>query len=202
MEMKKITLLLSAILFIGFILGACSEEKALVEKEPVEDVAAVVETPEEEVKEEEPKEEITEPAKTAEDETDAATEVKFNYENSQVGVQEGVGETLENVNTILVSGNNHAFKMDQIKSWFSDFEGSDAVLDEYLAILTKNGLTEKDLTERNSKTDKIVEGPDNVWTLDLTQTGSNGSKTVVTKWNITAQPGPTGDLVIDINSIK
>lgn len=116
--MKKITLVLSALLFIGLIFGACSEEESVIEKEPVEEVAVATEAPIEEVKEE-----LTELAKTVEDETDAATDVKFNYENSQVGVQEGVGETLENVNTILVSGNNHAFKMDQIKSWFLILKG-------------------------------------------------------------------------------
>jgi len=198
MEMKKITLVLSVLLFIGSLLGACSEKEVIIDKVPEEEkVAAVTETPKIEVKEE-----LNEEVETTTSTENVSTDLKLNYENNLVGIQDGVLETLENINTILISGTNHSWKGTEIKAWFYDYDGSNAKVDEYIALLAEKGIMEKDLTDRYTKTLNVVEGPDKVWTLDLEKSGNAKGQTIKHIWNITAQPGPTGDLVININSIK
>lgn len=186
-------------------MAACSDDKEpAVEKEPEEVTEPVVVEPTEVTEPvEEPAEVVEEPAVVEEPKEEGTAAATLKYENSESAVQDGIMDTLENINTILVSGENHSFTIEVIKGWFSDFEGSDAQLDVYLAKLAEQGLTEKDLTDRHS-TFKVIEkgSNDTTWNIELEMTGTAGAKKVVTLWKIIAQPGPTGDLVIDITEIK
>lgn len=42
----------------------------------------------------------------------------------------------------------------------------------------------------------------NVWNVEFELAELAGAKKATTHWNIIAQPGPKGDLVIDITEIK
>lgn len=197
--MKKYVLS-SLMLLAMMMMTACNEEKSSakeiekeveVAKEPVDKEVVV----QEEVIEEEVVEEETE-------ETVDTKSVKLNYENTSASVQSEIAKKLAMVRGALTLQEKSPWTLETIKTWFSDFEGSDDVLDVYLAIIEEKGLVLTSNNQGGIYIKKIDETDKNIWSAEIEYTDIEGNLTVETYWNVVASPNAEGNLVIDITEIK
>ena len=201
--MKKYVLAMLMIV-VMMIMAACSEEAEPTTdiKEPETKVAETTDVKESETKEEESIV-VEEPKEEEEDSTEvSASNTPLNYDNTENGVKSEVMDILGDVSVILASGDKHSFTLDEIKSWFSDFDGSNKQLDVYLVKIAEQNLNALEVMNSHNVFKEMKMDEKNVWDIELEKTGTKDGKTVVTNWSIIAQPGPKGDLVIDINEIK
>lgn len=194
--MKKYLLVM--MMFIAMLgMTACSEEnEPAVEREPEVEVKepVVVEKPAE----------VTEPEEPTETEaTDEGTAaVALNYENTKEGVEKEVFKILSNLNAVLTMGDQNPWTLEEIQTWFTDFDHSNEQAGVYIDKLTEKGVTLSEENDGARKYKKTEQGEGNVWNLEVEVNDTYKGKSATTMWFIEAQPNAEGNLAIKIKEIK
>lgn len=196
--MKKYVL--SGLIMLAVLMMTACNEEELSAKEVEKEVEVAKESVDKEVVvEEEVVEEVVEEETVEPVDTESVT---LNYDNTSEAVQSEISKKLAMVRGALTLQENSPWTFETIKTWFSDFEGSDDVLDVYLGILEEKGLVLTSNNQGGIHIKKIVETDKNIWSTEIDYTDIEGDLTVATYWKVVASPNAEGNLVIDITEIK
>ncbi|TYR74632.1 hypothetical protein FZC79_14270 [Rossellomorea vietnamensis] len=125
-----------------------------------------------------------------------ASDFEPNYENTEGMVQAYTTDILNNLNRQLALDEGGPFTMEEIKTWFSDFDALVIPINEYDDKLLEKNMDPKHFTKIEKYFDEITPLENYAWKINMKKVDTQNDKIHTSYWDMVVKPDELGNLRI------